>query len=657
APKGPLASDADALRDRVLSAVSGLLTLIGLDADPIQSREHILLSNILHNAWSQGKNLDIARLIQEIQEPPFSKVGVFNLDSFYPAKERFSLAMSLNNLLASPGFAAWMEGEALDIGRLLYTADGRPRLSILSIAHLSEKERMFFVTLLLNEVVAWMRTQPGTSSLRAILYMDEIFGYFPPTAMPPSKTPMLTLLKQARAFGLGVVLATQNPVDLDYKGLSNTGTWFIGRLQTERDMDRVLDGLEGASVSTGAGFKRKDMEQIISGLGKRVFLLHNVHEDQPVLFQTRWALSYLRGPLTRMQIQTLMDERKSEKKETGESQTPQAPAIKTDSLSHDDKPILPPGISQYFIPTLAAPSDEARLLYRPNLFVNSKLHFVHTQMEIDLWREQAFIADIPEDELTPPWDQASSVSRDQIDLEKDGLSMARYAPLPATAQKKENYSRWKKDLSGYLYSTQTLSLWKCPELKAFSNPEERKGDFIARLTQMAREARDTAVEKLRNKYGTKLAQLETRQRRAMDKMQLEKSQYSQQKLQSAVSVGASVLGALFGRKLTSRTNIGKAASSMRGLSRAAKEKQDITRAKEELRIVEEQLAQMEAEFQGELKELQDRFQPEALTIEETPLKSRKSDISVSDVLLVWSPWLIGPMGMAEPAFDMEKSET
>ncbi|MFH1942428.1 MAG: hypothetical protein ABIL68_10020, partial [bacterium] len=443
--------------------------------------------------------------------------------------------------------------------------------------------------------------------------------------------------------------------------------------QTERDMDRVLDGLEGASVSTGAGFKRKDMEQIISGLGKRVFLLHNVHEAQPVLFQTRWALSYLRGPLTRMQIQTLMDERKSEKKETGEGPSPKTPAIKSDTTSLDDKPILPPGILQYFIPPRTAPSDEARLLYRPNLFVSSKLHFVHTQMEIDLWREQAFIADIPEDELTPPWDQASSVSRDLIDLQKDGLSMARYAPLPAAAQKKENYSQWKKDLSGYLYSTQTLSLWKCPELKAFSNPEEQKGDFIARLTQMARETRDTSVEKLRSKYGAKLAQLEVRQRRAMDRIAREKSQSTHQTLTSAVSVGATILDILLRRKNTthtnigksvssldrktlSRTEIGKATSSVRGLSRAAKEKQDVKRAKEELKIVETQHSQMEEEFQAELKDLQDSFSPDALTIEETPLKSRKSDIAVSDVLLVWSPWLIGPMGMAEPAFDPGQSE-
>ena len=306
APPPGLIEQAEAYRERVASTVSGLLALLGIVVDPITSREHILLANVLDHSWRAGHDLDMAGLIHAVQSPPFQKVGVLDLETFFPAKERFALAMKLNNLLASPGFAAWLEGDPLDVGGLLYTPAGKPRLSIMSIAHLSDNERMFFVTILLNEVLAWIRTQPGTSSLRAILYMDEIFGYFPPTANPPSKVPMLTLLKQARAFGLGVVLATQNPVDLDYKGLSNAGTWFLGRLQTQRDKDRVLEGLEGASTVAGHAFDRKKMDEILSGLGNRVFVMNNVHDDKPVVFQTRWALSYLRGPLTREQIQTLM---------------------------------------------------------------------------------------------------------------------------------------------------------------------------------------------------------------------------------------------------------------------------------------------------------------------------------------------------------------
>jgi hypothetical protein len=313
APPKEVRDDDDAFRQRVASAVSGLLGLLGIDADPVRSREHILLSTVLTEAWNKGQNVGVADLIKQIKSPPFKTVGVMDLDEFFPEKQRTKLAMDLNNLLASPSFAGWVQGQALSVPELLYgpaTAEqpaGKPRLSVVSIAHLDDAQRMFFVTILLSEVLAWMRTQSGTSGLRAILYMDEVFGYFPPTANPPSKEPMLTLLKQARAFGLGIVLATQNPVDLDYKGLSNCGTWFLGRLQTERDKMRVMEGLEGASAQAGSTFDKQQMERTLAGLGNRIFLMNNVHEDAPRVFQTRWAMSYLCGPLSRGQIKRLMD--------------------------------------------------------------------------------------------------------------------------------------------------------------------------------------------------------------------------------------------------------------------------------------------------------------------------------------------------------------
>ena len=321
APEASMRDDDELLRERVGTTVTSLLGLMGIDADPVRSREHILLSTILAKAWSEGRDLDLGSLIQEIQQPPFNRVGVMELDSFYSPRDRFELAMSVNNLLASPTFAEWMEGEPLDIASLLYTKDARPRVSIISIAHLNDSERMFVVSLVLNQVLGWIRQQSGTSSLRAILYMDEIFGFFPPVANPASKQPLLTLLKQARAFGLGVVLATQNPVDLDYKGLSNTGTWFIGRLQTERDKARVMEGLEGAQTSQGEAFDRQKMEQMIAGLSNRVFLMNNVHNDSPTVFETRWAMSYLRGPLTRNQIKQLMS-RSAEAASAQASNTP-----------------------------------------------------------------------------------------------------------------------------------------------------------------------------------------------------------------------------------------------------------------------------------------------------------------------------------------------
>ena len=343
APPKEVINDPDAFREKVSSAVSGLLGLLGIDADPVRSREHIFLSNIISHAWNQGQGLDIADMIRKIQKPPFETVGVMDLETFYPEKDRSALAMDLNNLLASPSFQGWMTGQPLDVQQLLYgpaTEEypaGKPRLSILSIAHLSDAERMFFVTILLGEVLAWMRTQPGTSSLRALLYMDEVFGYFPPTANPPSKGPMLTLLKQARAFGLGCVLATQNPVDLDYKGLSNAGTWFLGRLQTERDKMRVMEGLEGASAAAGSSFDKQAMERTLAGLGSRVFLMNNVHEDQPSVFHTRWAMSYLAGPLARGKIKQLMDPVR-EKFEVAPTKTEETKSEKDPEKEQAEKP-------------------------------------------------------------------------------------------------------------------------------------------------------------------------------------------------------------------------------------------------------------------------------------------------------------------------------
>jgi hypothetical protein len=359
-------SDAEAVGDQIAAIATGLLALLGIDADPIKSREHILVSSILGAAWSNGQALDIAALIAQIQQPPFAKIGVLDLDSFYPQKERFELALALNNLLAAPGFQLWMQGVPLDVGQLLRSEGGKPRVAIFSIAHLSDDERMFFVTLLLNAVLAWMRGQSGTTSLRALLYMDEIFGYFPPTAEPPSKKPLLTLLKQARAFGLGVVLATQNPVDLDYKGLSNAGTWLIGRLQTDQDKQRVLDGLEGASGQ--GGLDRAQLEHLISALGNRVFLLNNVHENAPEVFQTRWTMSYLRGPLSRPQIATLMSPLKAAMPQAA---APAAPAATAEATSPDvaapavaaaaTQPASPSGIAPAYLPLRGAAAGGATL--------------------------------------------------------------------------------------------------------------------------------------------------------------------------------------------------------------------------------------------------------------------------------------------------------
>ncbi len=653
APSNQSAVDSDSLNDRVHSTVSGLLALLGISADPIKSRDHILLSNILHTAWNEGRSLDITSLIREIQSPPFKQVGVFDLESFYPDKERFELAVSINNLLASPGFSTWLEGQPLDIGNLLYTSDGKPRISILSIAHLSDSERMFFVTLLLNELVAWMRTQPGTTSLRALLYMDEIFGYFPPTAEPPSKKPMLTLLKQARAYGLGVVLATQNPVDLDYKGLSNAGTWFIGRLQTERDKQRVLDGLEGAMQASGTLFNRMEIDGILSGLGKRVFLMHNVHEDRPVLFQTRWVLSYLRGPLTRVQIKSLMQEQKADEKPFLKpvSAAPSTmPAGKTSSKKTDVQSRIPPQIAQLFMPRQESVSRTDTFMYRPSLMGTARLHFVNARAKIDTWETVTMLAPLSDRDKEIPWEDAAQVTLDRKTLDQNPSLDAKFASPPVTASNPSSYRSWSKALEEYLYQKHTLNIWECPDYKQYSIPGEKEGDFRGRLQHIHHENRDLAIEKLRKTYSPKLAGLEERLRKAQTRVEREHSQYGQQKMQTAISMGATLLGALFGRKVASTGNIGRATTSMRGFGRAMREKEDIERAREEVRVIQEKMAELEQQFKAETAKVRSDLNPEDIMIREIKIRPRKTDISVDEPVLVWTPWRVTRDGIAEPLF-------
>jgi hypothetical protein len=608
-------------------------------------RENILLSNILEKSWRDHENLDFGGLLRAVQSPRFDKIGYMDLETFFPAAERFKLAMQLNNLFASPGFSAWLEGEPLDVGQLLHTAAGKPRISIVSIAHLSESERMFFVTLLLNEVVAWVRSQSGTSSLRAILYMDEVFGYFPPTANPPSKKPMLTLLKQARAFGLGVVLATQNPVDLDYKGLSNAGTWFLGRLQTERDKARVLEGLEGASAAAGSSFDTGEMEKILSRLGNRVFVLHNVHEDRPEVFQTRWAMSYLRGPLSRDQIARLMAERKqasasgtggqaSRGTPSGASEKSARGAQAPASSASTHRPVLPPEIREFFLPHRGAASS-GQLVYRPALLGRGKLHFANATARIDHWKEVAVLADGDLGNTADVWANSKPLDTQVLELETSPVDGATFAELPDAMVKAKSYTLWTTALKNHLYGSQSLALFKSAALKATSQPGESERDFRIRLSQQARERRDEGVEKLRAKYESKLVTLREQLRRAEQRVEREEAQASQSTWQAAGSVISSLAGALLGRKKVSATNVGRAATAARAASRAAQQRGDVTHAAETVEAVQERIADLEGELRSEVEKLDSETAPESLPIERIELRPKKADIAVEPVALVW----------------------
>jgi hypothetical protein len=663
APEPQVLQDSEILSDRISSTVSSLLALIGIEADPIQSREHILLSNIFDQAWRGGKDLDLAALIQQVQTPPLTKIGVLDLETFYPSKARFELVLALNNLLASPGFSAWLEGEPLDINRILYTNQGKPRVAIFSIAHLSDPERMFFVSLLLNQVLGWVRSQSGTTSLRAILYMDEIFGYLPPVSNPPSKQPLLTLLKQARAYGLGLVLATQNPVDIDYKALSNTGTWFIGRLQTERDKARLLDGLEGASATAGIHFNRSEMETIISGLGSRVFLVNNTHEDHPEVFQTRWAMSYLRGPLTRDHIKKLMDPWRASIPQPSDaasasvvqSSVPTAPVLDTRSQSAPtgQPTALPPEITSVYLPLRKRPGSNENLVYMPYLYGAAKIRFASTKLKIDTIIERNYLTPITNEIIPVNMDDAVQANIDPFDLEKEPEEGAFFTDLPPDGSQSKSYTAWNKDFVSWLYGNEKLDCLQSPSTGLISEPEENERAFRIRLQQTSRELRDEEVEKLRKKYSPKIATLQERIRKAEQAVDREKDQAKQQGLQTAISVGATLLGALTGRKAFTKTNIGKATTAVRGAGRSVSAQQDVARAKETVEALNKQLQDLQAEFDAETAELLARVDPVTEELETVTINPRKMDINVQVYTLAWAPFIKNPQGIIQPAFSKD----
>ena len=637
APDPEVVNDPELLQDRVTTAATSVLTLAGVDAEPVKSREHVLLANLFTESWRAGRDLDLATLIAQIQTPPIAKVGVLDLESFFPAKDRFALAMQLNQLLAAPGFQAWLEGEALDIDRLLYGLNGRPRVSVISIAHLDDQERMFFVSLLLNEIVSWMRSQRGTSSLRALVYFDEVFGFLPPVANPPSKRPLLTLLKQARAFGLGIVAATQNPVDLDYKALANTGTWMLGRLQTERDKARVLDGLEGAAGTAGASFDRAGLDKLLSALGKRQFLLHNVHEKEPVVFETRWTLSYLRGPLGREEIRRLT------------AQVPNVPGVPDvpkaafervvtrsnnalgtpGTLGTTGTPVLDPAIEQFFVPGGSH--------YVPMLLGSARIAYSDAKIGVDETRDVTVVTPITDAPVAVNWDQAEVADFAINDLSKTAPSGASFAALPSAATKAKNYSTWQKDFAQWAAQSQSIELYRSKRAKVLSHPDESERDFRIRLNSEARENRDAALAKTREKYAAKVAMLQDRIRRAEQTVQVQSEQATGAKMGAAVSVGAAIFGALLGRKSVSVGNIGRATTAARGMGRISKEAQDVTRATENVNALKAQLTELEAALQDDLNAVTADWDLSNEPFDRVLMKPKRGGVSVQLVALVWVP--------------------
>jgi hypothetical protein len=621
-PPEALRADPEAVRERVGAVASSLLALVGVDADPVKSREHILLTTILSTAWARGEALDLGGLIGKIQDPKVAKVGVLDLETFYPKADRFELAVLFNNLLASPGFEAWLEGEPLDPSALLWTREGKPRVSIFSIAHLGDSERMFFVALLLNQVLAWVRAQPGTSSLRALLYMDEIFGYFPPVANPPSKRPLLTLLKQARAFGFGVVLATQNPVDLDYKGLSNAGTWIVGRLQTERDKMRVVEGLEGA---LGTFMPKAEIERLLAGLQARHFLLHDVHAPAPQVFESRHTLSYLRGPLTRQQLRQLQLQLPAPTPTPTPSPLATNAAAATTHPTATSKPILDAEITQVF---------HGSGTYVPHVLGAAKIHFRDPKTDLDVVREVVFETPILEGPVAVRWENARWVPGRVEELSHEPAPGASFAPLPASAAKAKSYAAWAKDFVTWLAQNQGLSRLRSPSLEVLSKPGEPEQEFRARLALVAREARDAAIDELKKKYAPKLEALDDKIRRADQVLAREQQEARGARQDQYVSAGASLVGAMFGRG-----GVGGIARGISGAARRAnaaeKQAADVARATENRQALIDKWNALNRELQAELAKVAATIDPAREALETVTVKPKKTQISVQLVALAW----------------------
>ncbi len=641
APSVSWEEDSELIRELIQGTVSGILGLIGVEADPINSREHILISNIFEYFWSKNQNLDIAKLILSIQDPPFRTLGVFEIDTFFPKKERMNLSMKLNSLIASPSFKNWLEGDPLDISKFLTTKDGKTKHSIFYIAHLSDSERMFFVTLLFNQIISWMRKQSGTNSLRTLVYMDEIFGYFPPVANPPSKKPLLTLLKQARAFGVGIVLATQNPLDLDYKGLTNTGTWFIGRLQTERDKMRLLEGLDTISSRSSESLNRAQIDKLISNLGKRVFILHSVHAKAPVIFQTRWAMSYLRGPMTKSEVKLIM---KDKLQYTKVSSVPKV--MPTEIISEKftgAPPTVSSEIQQVFLPLIKSSAlamqeirnryqkeisfGESSLIYTPGVIGKALIHFQDRTKELKEDQERNLILYSSE---FMNWEKSEEIKiSDFLNIPEE---KAKFMEIPSGINDPKDFNELKKSFADFLFYNSNFKLYHSPLLKIYSKSNESKSEFILKINQLAREIRDDEVDKIEQKYAKDIDKLRVKLEKTKDTLAKKQSSASSLKQEALLSAGESVVGMFMGRRSTS--------SASKAMSKYQKSKTisaDIDKAERDITSINKEMESLENELKAQIEIIKQKREKEISDVKEVIIQPKKSDIEIKMISLVWIP--------------------
>lgn len=649
APKVNFDEDAEMIRERIQGTVSALLGMVDSKLDPVRGREGILLTNLFEHHWRKQEDLDLMKLIMSIQNPPIAKLGVFDMDTFFPERERFQLAMDFNSLIASPQFQYWLQGEPLDIDKIYFTPEGKPRHSIFYIAHLSDSERMFFVTLLLNSLISWMRRQSGTTSLRSLLYFDEIFGYFPPTAQPPSKKPIMTIMKQARAFGLGAVLVTQNPADIDYKGISNAGTWFVGKLQAERDKLRLLEGLKGAIAEAG-GNTDIDFDRLLSSLSSRIFLLHNVHDDAPVIFHTRWVMSYLRGPLTRPQVKELMAEQKQKKVSLPESlHSAISPSVTRTSIISGVPPSVDPSITQMYFGVWKAgaeaqielaTSDKLSIAYEPHVLCVGKVRFYDEKSKTDDIKEVAFLVNAPDDFGRTDWEKALPAHGWEGKLldspdHPDSVSVS-YLDLPENANSSKEFTAIKKEFSDFLYRSERKSYLIHDDLELYQQSGESREQFVLRIQQLAREERDEELDDMQDKYETKFDRLKDKIRNEEQDIEEAETDLRGRRTDELIGVAETIFS-VFGRR---RRKSFSSVSTKRRMVQKAKD--SLKDSQEDLEHLHIDYKELESEVTEKLNEIRVDWDAKTRDIQEKEIKPRRSDVIVDKVILAWLPFWVSP---------------
>lgn len=650
APRVDWDENKEMLREAISSTVTALLELVGFkNIDPVRSREHILLSNIFETAWSTSKDLDLESLILQVQNPPFEKLGVFAISKFYPEKDRFDLAMLLNNFIAAPSFGSWLEGQPLDIQSILYSPDGKPKHSVFYLAHLADAERMFFITLLYSAIETWMRTQAGTSDLRALVYFDEIVGYLPPVANPPSKPIILRMLKQARAFGVGLVLSTQNPIDLDYKALSNAGTWIIGKLQTDQDKQRLLDGL----ANVAGTFDRNYFDSAISSLGKRVFILHNVHSKAPEIFTTRWAMNYLPGPITRNKLADLnrlvgADVRMLAAASAGDGASVTAAEItgraENNLPGRSTQPVLGSKVPVYFLPVKLslseahrqaadrgiAPTEQPRYHYRPTLLGQAQIWFANRTYNVNTQEKVAVVLSELNQRGLVQWQDYATEPFAAQDFDYQALPNATFADLVYPFDDEKNVASLASDFADWLTRSYHLTLYRNPDLKLVSEVGESKEDFLNRIQGAGSSELETKIEAIKSKYAKQRKTIEDRKLRKELELEKEQTILNQRRIEEAGAGLQTVLGFLGGRKKSISSSLTK-----RRMTSTAK-----ANLKESEVMIEKynsELAELDAKMQEEIANLRASVKDQVMTAEEIIIKPLKKDVAVELFGLAWAP--------------------